>query len=123
MTEILNVIITASGLIFLLSFFAMASYLFRAKVYTMWQIRVNPLWPRIIFEYRDHTKRYSGKIGIWYYISGGSFFIFVFTMATANVPQLFVLPAPITIIIMAVAVFIIPAIGYAIYGLSKEKYF
>lgn len=86
-------------------------------------MRVNPLWPRVIFEYRDHTKKYSGKIGSWYYISGASFLVLVFTMLAVIVPQLFVLPTPISIIIMAVSVVIIPAIGYGIYGLSKEKYF
>jgi hypothetical protein len=123
MTEIVTLIETISGLIFLASFFVMDAYLYRAKIYTAWRMGVNPLWPRIIFEYRDHTKKYSGKIGIWYFISKTSFFILLGAFIASIMPQLFSLPTPIAIIVLIVGGTVIPAIGYAIYGLSKEKYF
>lgn len=123
MKEILNGIATIAALLFLASVFAMSAYLYRAKIYTGWQLRTNFLWPKIIFEYRDHTKKYSGKKGIWYNICKVSFFILIAAAIASIVPQLFLLPTPITIVVLIFAATIIPAIGYAIYGLSKEKYF
>ena len=123
MKEILNGITTIAALVFLASVFAMSAYLYRTKIYTGWQLRTNFLWPRIIFEYRDHTKKYSGKKGIWYSICKLSFFILIASVIASFVPHFFLLPTAIAIVVIIFAATIIPAIGYAIYGLSKEKYF
>lgn len=123
MKEILNDITTIAALVFLASVFAMSAYLYRAKIYTAWQMRTNFLWPKTIFEYRDHTTKYTGKKGIWYNICKVSFFLLVVTCIASVVPQLLLLPTAIAIVVLIAAVTLIPAIGYAIYGLSKEKYF
>jgi hypothetical protein len=123
MKEIINIITTVSGLAFIASLFAMSAYLYRAKIYTAWQLRTTFMWPKIIFEYRDHTTKYTGKKGIWYNICKVSFFLLVVTFIASVVPQLLLLPTAIAIVVLIAAVTLIPAIGYAIYGLSKEKYF
>jgi hypothetical protein len=123
MTEVLNVVSTISGLTFITSLFAMSAYLYRAKVYTAWQLRTTFLWPRIIFEYRDHTEKYSGSKGIWYSICKVSFFILLGTVIVSLVPQILLLPKAILVVVLILAATIIPAIGYAIYGLSKERYY
>jgi len=123
MTTIIDYIINISALISFISLFAMSAYLYRAKIYTAWQLRTYFLWPRLLFEYRDHTRKYSGKIGIWFPIFKVSFLILSGVFVSSSVPQLFSLPTPILIIILIFAVTVIPALGYAIYGLSKEKYY
>jgi len=60
---------------------------------------------------------------MWYHVCKISFFIFIGLLIVSSVPLLFSLPAVIVIVTTIVAVTIIPAIGYVIYGLSKEKYF
>jgi hypothetical protein len=123
MKDIINLLTVSTGAIFLISLFAMSDYLYRKKIYTWWQLRFNFMWPRIIFEYRDHTKKYSGKEGIWYNISKVSFIILVITFIATILPHIYSLPTPILIVIAIFVVTIVPALGYAIYGLSKEKYF
>ena len=123
MKEIISGIIYVSALIFLASIFAIGAYLYRAKIYTTWQLRTTFLWPKIIFEYRDHTKKYQGTKGIWYGICKVSFLVLFAAVLASIVPQILLLPKAIAVAVFIFAATIVPAIGYAIYGLSKERYY
>ncbi len=123
MNELLNIIITAAAGLCIVSLFGMGDYLRQKKIYTWWQLRFNLMWPRILFQYRDHTQKYSGKKGIWYHLAKISFLIFIMSVIAVTAPKLIQLPTPLAILVLIVIATLVPAIGYAIYGLSKEKYF
>ena len=123
MNESINKIIDISGPVMILSLFAMTAYLFRKKVYTALELRKKIIWPSIVFEYRDHTKKYNGKVGIYYYIFCPSALIttvlIIFQAATIAHEA----STPIFITAMITAATIIPIICYWIYSLWKGKYF
>jgi hypothetical protein len=123
MSQLLNILTEAFFLIFLSSLFVIGLYLYRAKVYTWLQLRFNFMWPRIIFEYRDHTRKFTGKTGYWFYVSKFSFFILFALLLIEASLNLSSVPFPVRILIIIGAVIIIPSIGFVIYNLSKDKYF
>jgi hypothetical protein len=123
MRRVAEYLLTVGGPIALLSGAMMAHYLVRNRVRTWWQVRREFLWPKIIFEYRDHSRRYRGKAGIWYYVFSISvFFVFIassieLAMITASAPL------PLIIVVSFTYLVLVPLVGYVIHMLSREKYF
>jgi hypothetical protein len=107
----------------LFSLAMMGCYLVRSGVYTVWQLRTKLLWPEIIFEYRDHTRRHLGKVGIVYYV----FLVAMLLVGIAASAELAIitLPAPLPIIIVVWFTYalLVPLLGFVIYRLSQEKHF
>jgi hypothetical protein len=88
--------------------------------YSYWQLHFDPHFP---FIYRDHTKKYMGKTGIWYYIfftSTAFFFVAVFMELWIDV----ISAARWEIKFVAIFTFflLVPLLIFAIYKMSKEKY-
>ncbi len=123
MEPLLNSLINIFFLAFLLSLFAMGYYLYEAKVYTYMQLRFTFMWPRLIFEYRDHTRKFLGKTGKWYPVCKISFSVLSVSLLILSSKYLLSIPLPISIVIFIAAIIIFPSIGFVIYNLSKDKYF
>jgi hypothetical protein len=66
--KILGIIFDIFSPLSVISLFAIGAYLYRKKVYTAWQVRTAFYWPQLIFDYKNHTKKTMGHIGIWYYV-------------------------------------------------------
>jgi hypothetical protein len=69
MQTICTVVFEICGPLSILSLFAIGSYLYRKRVYTLWQLRTSFMWPQLIVRYRDHTRETQGYTGIWYYVA------------------------------------------------------
>ncbi len=66
---IVDKIASIFGPLLIISMFAIGYYLWRNKLYTIWEMRSSPLWPNFLVAYREHTKLTKGHIGIWFYIA------------------------------------------------------
>ena len=78
----------------------------------------------MIFEYRDHTRKFREKTGVWFYVSKFSFFVFfAVLLIEASSTHLSSIPLPISIVIIIATIIILPSVGFVIYNLSTEKYF
>lgn len=64
--ELLRSCISIAGIIFIVSFLLIGIQLKRWGVYSFTDMRHNPLWPMIIFEYKKYTKNNFGKVGALY---------------------------------------------------------
>jgi len=109
--------------IVLVSLAIMAHYLVQRRVYTWWQLRTKLLWPEIIFEYRDHSRKHRGRAGMCYH----AFSFGISLVITAASVELAIItapaPLPIVIVVWFTYVLFVPLLGFMIYRLSKEKYF
>lgn len=59
-------LIIISGPLVIFSVFGMWSYLVRKGIWDAWEHFF--MWPRIVIDYRNHTRERSGSIGIFYYV-------------------------------------------------------
>ena len=122
MEETLEIAIGTSGPIVVASLLIMGQYLVKNKVYSYWQLRTTLLWPKIAFEYRDHTKVHIGKAGIWYLI----FLIGIFILTPAVLLRLLMdilkENRPTIFAVVFGLFIIIPLIAYVAYSFSKEKH-
>lgn len=66
--KILKIILEICGPLSILSIFVIATYLYKNKVCTGWEIRTAFLWLQMIVDYKDHTKKNLGHVGIWFYV-------------------------------------------------------
>ena len=118
-----ELITNISGSIAIISILVMSFYLVNRRIYTFWQLGWKLLWLEIIFRYRDHTRKSVGHVGSWYHIFLVSVFIFLISINTELVIQLLTAPWPIIFVVAFSALLLLPLIGYAIYNMSKEKYY
>jgi len=74
MMELLRICIFIAGIIFLISFLLMAIRLKQYQKYSFNDMRHNPVWPIIIFKYKEYFENNYGKVPTLYYIAmiGGS---------------------------------------------------
>ena len=67
--EVIDVLISVFGLLFIISFFMIGVQFKRWQKYSLTEIRYNPLWPLIIVEYKRYTQEKFGKVGTLYYLT------------------------------------------------------
>jgi len=118
-----ELIITISGTISIVSFFAIGLYFLNRNIYTCWEFRRKLLWLEVIYQYRDHTRKNAGNVGIWYYILLISILITIISVLTMLAIKLRAASWPVIFVVVFSALLIIPLLGYAIYNMSKEKCF
>ena len=117
------IIVWISAFISVTSHLAMSLYLRHEGVYSYWSFDFHGTVYKHFYQYRDHTKKYKGKIGFWYYvalISDPIFFILIL------IPFAIKLISAHWAIIFAVSlgfITVVPLLIYALYLMSKEKYF
>ncbi len=66
--KILDMVFEISGPLSIISMFAIGTYLYKNKVYSVWGLGTAFLWPQLIVDYRIHTKKNLGHVGIWFYV-------------------------------------------------------
>ena len=123
MENFLFYIIELSLPLAIISVFFMARYFVGHKIYTWWQIRLKILWPVLTFEYRDHTRKNMGKVGLWFYIFWVCILVSFLAGLTSLAFELSEAPMPIVFLVLFSALLIIPLLSFAIYNMSKEKYY
>lgn len=69
MEKLFDVTFKVFGPLSVISIFAIGFYLYRKKLYSMWELRTTFYWPELISKYRSHTKTAQGHAGVWYYIA------------------------------------------------------
>ena len=74
---LLRTCISIAGMIFIISFLLIVVRLQELGLYTFNDLRRNPVWPIIIFEYTKYFKNNYGKVPMLYFIStiSGTLFI------------------------------------------------
>jgi len=70
--DMINLLISVVGPLFIVSFLSIVVQFKRWQKHSLTEMRHNPLWPLIIFEYKKYTQEKFGKIGILYYLTIGS---------------------------------------------------
>ncbi len=114
-------ILTNFGWLMVLSGLVMLIYLMK-NGYSYLKLQTDFIFPKFLFVYRDHTKKYKGKTGIWYYIfllSTGLVFVGILlelwdVLSVAN--------WGIKFAVIFTFFLIVPLLIYAIYNMSKEDY-
>ncbi len=56
------------GFTSVMSLMLIVIYMKVTNQYSFTQMRYNPLWPKLIIEYRDFTKKKTGRVGALYYL-------------------------------------------------------
>ena len=121
MLESIREILFNLGWLSVFSGLAMFIYL-RMNGYSYWQLQTEFIFPKMIFVYRDHTRKHKGKTGFWYYI---------FLLSTALVfvaaflelwGVLSVTHWGIKFVVIFTFFLIVPLLIYALYNMSKENY-
>jgi len=123
MKTALDILTTISFSTAIISAIAMSFYFLNRGVYTYWQMQWKVLWLELIFRYRDHTKKNNGRVGTWYYIFLVNIFISIFSILAELALHMLTATWPIIIVVAFSALLLVPLIGYAIYNISKEKYY
>jgi dolichol kinase len=67
--DLADVVLVVSFSSAMLSLFAIALRLHRARLYTLWQLRTVMFWPELLVRYRDYTRQTTGHTGVWYYLA------------------------------------------------------
>ena len=123
MKTALDLITNISGIIAIISLLVMSFYCVNRGIYTFRELRWKVLWLEIIFRYRDHTRKSVGHVGSWYNIFLVSILILLISINTELVIDLLTAPRPIIFVVAFSALLLLPLVGYAIYNMSKEKYY
>ena len=123
MKTALDIMTTLSCFIMVISALAMYYYFIDRGIYTYWQLQWKVLWFEVIFRYRDHTKKQSGRTGYWYHIFLSSTFILIISSVIELALHLRTTSWPIIFLVVFTALLLLPLLGYAIYNMSKEKYY
>jgi hypothetical protein len=94
----------------------------RTKGYTYWRLQSEYLFPKILFLYRDYTRKYKGKTGVWYYI-----FLVSGLLAFMGVPielwvQISATHWSVKFVVIFTFFLIVPLLMVAVYQMSKEDY-
>lgn len=119
----LDIVMTLSFSAVIISVIAMSFYFLNRGIFTYWQMQWKILWLEIIFRYRDHTRKNVGHVGCWYYIFLVSIFMSIISTFVELVLHMRLASWPIILVVAFSAVMLVPLIGYAIYNMSKEKYY
>jgi hypothetical protein len=69
MEAVFDRVFAICGPLSVVSVFAICYYLYRRRLYTIWQLRTTLAWPSLITRYRDHTRANRGRVGLWYYVA------------------------------------------------------
>ncbi len=77
------------GPLFLISMFAIFSYLLRNKIFTLWELRIEGcFWPNFLIKYREHTRVTYGRTEIWFYVAIVSLILTIISAITSLVIHL-----------------------------------
>ena len=121
MRAIIDHIVTISGFFTIASFIVMHLYLYSKRAAPF--LVLNPLWPVIIFKYRDYTKKNRGKPGIFYYL----FLINIFILIPAIISEFLfeISDAHFLVLVLALLVLLplFSIILYVVIGLSKDDFY
>jgi hypothetical protein len=79
--EIAEKMIAISGPLVIFSVFGMWSYLVRKGIWDTWEHFF--MWPRIVVDYREHTKERSGRTGILFYVFSTSLVVTVISVVVS----------------------------------------
>jgi hypothetical protein len=71
---------STAGILFVVSFLSIIIQLKKWQKHSLTDMRHNPMWPLIIFEYKKHTKEKFGKVGTLYYVTLISGFCLVLSL-------------------------------------------
>jgi hypothetical protein len=116
-------LITLSWPVAFISFSLIINYLVRKKVTTSAGLHFHPIWPKLVFKYRDHTRKNRGKTGVWYY----TFSLSVSVLAIVSVAELLLFvskgPPAIFLLVCFTVLIIIPLLGYVVLCLARERLF
>lgn len=123
MKKLVLYIVELSLSLTILCFLMMGYYFVKYKIYTWWQIRLKFLWPILTFEYRDHTKKHFGKVGILFYVFWICFLVSLLGGLIELALELSEAPTPIIFAVSFSVLLLIPLLGFAVYNMSKEKYY
>lgn len=119
----LDIVTTLSFSAAIISVIAMSFYFLNRGIFTYWQMQSKILWLEIIFRYRDHTRKNIGHVGFWYYIFLVSIFISIISIFIEFALHMRIASWPIILVVAFSVLLLVPLIGYAIYNISKEKYY
>jgi len=86
--QIINSIFVISVPTLFISLAIISFYLIRNKVYSWWGIGYC-FWPKLIWDYKSHTKNKLGRVGIFYYTGIGSLLVTVIFVLVDIVITLF----------------------------------
>lgn len=73
----IDLLISVVGPLFIVSFFLIVIQFKRWQRHSLTEMRHNPLWPLIIFEYKKYTQEKFGKVGNLYYLTIASGLCFI----------------------------------------------
>jgi hypothetical protein len=68
----INSLISIVGPLFIVSFLLIVIQFKRWQKHSLTEMRHNPLWPLMIFEYKKYTLEKFGKVGSLYYVTVAS---------------------------------------------------
>ena len=108
MESVIHTLTTVTGLLSLTSLAAMIVYLINNKVLTITEAAIFNIWPRSVFQYRDHTKNNKGRVGFWYWVFMPNILAFAIMVSVKIYSLLHEAPWPI-LVVGAMVYFIIAA--------------
>jgi hypothetical protein len=84
--DVANKLAPIFGPLLIFSVFGMWSYLVRKGIWDTWEHFF--IWPKIVIDYRKHTKERSGHVGIFFYVFTISFIVTIISVLVILVYEL-----------------------------------